>query len=113
MSEKDYSKLSGKYFDYKPFNLDKNDMFVRLQSDDFNIIGYGYVIEDGNKFMKYLDKIVDDKAKLDIFDTDKNFKFEIEDIIKSSGDKTLDDIAGAKHKFGIYLGSLRIQSNYL
>ncbi len=113
MSKKDYSKLSGQYFDYKPFNLDKNDVFVRLQSDDFNIIGYGYVIEDGNKFMAYLDKIVDDKTKLDVFDTDKNFKFDIEDILNSSSDRTLDDIAGAKHKVGIYLGSLRIQPNDL
>ena len=113
MSEKDYSKLSGQYFDYKPFKLDKNDVFVRLQSDDFNIIGYGYVIEDGNKFMAYLDKIVDDKAKLDVFDTDKNFKFDIEGILNSSSDKTLDDIAGARNKVGIYLGNLRIQPNDL
>ena len=111
MTEKDYSKLNGQFFDYTPKNLDMNDMFIHIQSltDEFKIIGYGYVIKDGNKFMKYLDSIVEDKELLDIFDQDKEyFKFDIENILSGNDDVLLDDIAMIEQKAGVYLGGLRI-----
>lgn len=109
MSEKDYSKLSGQYFDYKPYAIDMNNAFINIQSSTANIIGYSYIIKDGNKFMKYLDSITEDKSKLKIFDIDKNFKFDIENILECSSDKTLEDIANAEYYAGVYLGSLRVQ----
>lgn len=114
MTGKDYSKLKGQYFDYNPTNLDMNDVFVRLQSgtDRFKIASYSYVVEDGNKFMEYLDSIVEDKKLLDIFDKDKNFKFDIENILFSNDDKLLDDTTMAKYKAGVYLGGLRIEPEY-
>lgn len=112
MTEKDYSKLNGQFFDYTPKNLDMNDMFIHIQSltDEFKIIGYGYVIKDGNKFMEYLDSIVEDKKLLDIFDQDKEyFKFDIENILYGNDDVLLDDTAMVEQKAGVYLGSLRIE----
>ena len=111
MTEKDYSKLNGQFFDYTPKHLDMNDMFIHIQSltDEFKIIGYGYVIKDGNKFMKYLDSIVEDKELLDIFDQDKEyFKFDIENILSGNDDVLLDDTAMIEQKAGVYLGSLRV-----
>lgn len=32
MTEKDYSKLNGQFFDYTPKNLDMNDMFIHIQA---------------------------------------------------------------------------------